>query len=177
MTQASAYIPIEEDTRKKLKLLKRELSYDAFINILVSGRNWDTAINVRNPLILIRWLISVECASGITGIKDMFEVHCNFCSGNFILDKQPDANWSCICRNKPKPWSILHHCSNGHKTWIKNMNGECEECSKQKTIKTAKKLLAMQSDPKRIALEQSIVKTDQIIRQKKEDFIKNSKLL
>ena len=52
------------------------------------------------------------------------------------------------------------------------MNGECEECSKQKTIKTAKKLLAMQSDPKRIALEQSIVKTDQIIRQKKEDFIK-----
>lgn len=39
MTQASAYIPIEEDTRKKLKLLKRELSYDAFINILVSGRN------------------------------------------------------------------------------------------------------------------------------------------
>ena len=102
----------------------------------------------------------------------MFEVHCNFCSGNFILDKQPDANWSCICRNKPKPWSILHHCSNGHTTWLKNMNGECEECSKQKTIKTAKKLLAMQSDPKRIALEQSIVKTDQIIRQKKEDFIK-----
>ena len=38
MTQVSAYIPIEETTRNRLKLLKRELSYDAFINNLVSGK-------------------------------------------------------------------------------------------------------------------------------------------
>ena len=106
-----------------------------------------------------------------------FEVHCNLCNGNFILDKEPDVNWSCICRNKPKPWSILNHCSNGHTSWLKNMNGECDECQKQKTIKTAKKLLEIQSDPKRQAIEQSIVETDRILRNKKEEYFKKKMLV
>lgn len=106
-----------------------------------------------------------------------FEVNCTLCSGKFILEKEPDADWKCICRNKPKLFSKLLHCSNGHTSWINSMNGECDECQKQKTIKTAKKLLAIQSDPKRIAIEQSIVETDQIIRQKKEDFFKRKMLI
>jgi hypothetical protein len=38
MTESYAYIPLEEVTRNKLKLLKRELTYDQFINKLVSER-------------------------------------------------------------------------------------------------------------------------------------------
>ena len=106
-----------------------------------------------------------------------FEIHCHRCNGNFILDKEPDANWSCICRNKPKPWSILNHCSNGHTSWLKNMSGDCEECQKQKTIKTAKKLLEIQSDPKRQAIEQSIVETDRILRNKKDEYFKKKMLV
>lgn len=105
-----------------------------------------------------------------------FEVHCNFCNGNFIFEQEP-VDFVCICRNKPKLFSKLLHCSNGHTSWINSMNGECDECQKQKTIKTAKKLLAIQSDPKRMEIEQSIVKTDQIIRQKKEDFFKRKMLI
>ena len=38
MLENYAYIPLSELTRTKLKLLKRELSYDQFINKLVSER-------------------------------------------------------------------------------------------------------------------------------------------
>ena len=106
---------------------------------------------------------------------EKFEVVCNYCKGKFFLEKEPDANWSCICKNKPRPWSILNHCSNGHTSWLKNMNGECEECQKQKTIKTAKRLLQIQSDPKRQKILQNIVDTNRIFHSKKLDYIKKKK--
>ncbi len=105
-----------------------------------------------------------------------YEVVCLYCKGKFILENEPDAKWQCICRNKPKAWSILNHCSNGHTTWLKNMNADCDICSKEKTIKTAKKLLAIQSDPKRQAMEQSIVETNRIFHNKQEEFFKRKKL-
>ena len=35
MKQRNAYIPIEDDTRKKLKALKKEKTYDQFFNELI----------------------------------------------------------------------------------------------------------------------------------------------
>ena len=104
-----------------------------------------------------------------------FQVHCKLCSGNFIFEEEP-TDFICICRNKPKPWSILHHCSNGHTTWLKNMNADCDICSKEKTIKTAKKLLSIQSNPKRDEIEQSIVSTNRIFHNKQLEFFKRKKL-
>lgn len=103
----------------------------------------------------------------------MFEVHCNLCSGNFILDKEPNASWSCICQNKPNnipPYSTLLKCSNGHRTWIRSRSEECSECRKERTIKTAKKLLEIQSDLNRQGIEQSIVETNIIFHTAKEKF-------
>ena len=105
-----------------------------------------------------------------------YEAHCNFCNGKFMYDEEP-KEFVCICLKKPKPFSKLLHCGNGHTSWINSMNGECDECQKQKTIKTAKKLLAIQSDPKRMAIEQSIIQTDQIIRQKKDAFFRRKMLI
>jgi len=95
---------------------------------------------------------------------ESFEVHCNLCSGDFILDKKPKASWSCICQNKPKnmPYSILLKCSKDHRTWMRLRGERCSECQKERTIKTAKKLLEIQSGLNRQSIEHSIVETNRI---------------
>lgn len=102
----------------------------------------------------------------------MLEVHCNLCSGNFILDNEPNATWSCICQNKPKnmPYSILLKCSKGHRTWVRSRSKECSECQKEKTIEVAKKLLEIQSKVPHQNTRQSIVKTNKILHTSSKKF-------
>ena len=104
----------------------------------------------------------------------MFEAHCNLCSGNFILDNKPNTSWYCICQNKPKniPYSTLLKCSNGHRTWIRSRGEKCSECQKEITIKTAKKLLEIQSDLNRQSVEQLIVETNRIFHTSRDKFHK-----
>jgi hypothetical protein len=104
----------------------------------------------------------------------MFEVHCNLCSGNFILDNKPNASWSCICQNKPKnmPYSILLKCSKGHRMWARSRDIVCLECQKERTIEIAKKLLEIQSQVNHKSIEKSIVETNKILHTNKEEFYK-----
>jgi len=44
MKENSTYVPINKQTRTKLKIIKRELFYDKLIHILVSERNWNSII-------------------------------------------------------------------------------------------------------------------------------------
>lgn len=103
----------------------------------------------------------------------MIEIHCNLCDGKFILDKEPQ-NFSCICQNKPKTmkFTVLLKCQMGHRSWTHSRMADCQDCVKEKTIKTAKRLLAMNQNPKHESIEQEIVKTNRIINNKKTDYFK-----
>ncbi|MBS3923137.1 MAG: hypothetical protein KGZ37_08345 [Nitrosarchaeum sp.] len=94
----------------------------------------------------------------------MFKVHCDFCSGDFILETEPNASWSCICQNKPKnmPYSTLVKCSKGHRTWMRSRSEVCLECQKERTINAAKKFLEIQSNLNRKSIEESIIETNRI---------------
>ena len=103
----------------------------------------------------------------------MIEIHCNLCDGKFMLDKEP-KNFSCICQNKPKTmkFTVLLKCQNGHRSWTHSRMADCQECVKEKTINTAKRLLAMNHNPKHESIEQEIVKTNRIINNKTQDYFK-----
>ena len=103
----------------------------------------------------------------------MIEIHCNLCDGKFMLDKEP-KNWTCTCQNKPKTmkFTVLLKCQKGHRTWTHSRNADCQDCVKEKTINTAKRLLAMQSNAKHESLEQEIVRTNRIINNKTQDYFK-----
>lgn len=111
-------------------------------------------------------------------MTDSFEIHCNYCNGNFI-QSEPDENWICICQKKPKTmkFTSLLKCQEGHRNWIHSRNADCPDCQNEKMIKTAKKLLAIQSDPKRQAIEQSIVETNRIFHNNKTSFFKKKMLV
>lgn len=104
----------------------------------------------------------------------MFKVHCNLCSGDFILDKEPTESWSCICQNKPNDvlYSTLLKCSNGHRMWMRSQDEVCLECQKERTIKAAKKFLEIQSDLNCKNVEQSIIETNRIFHSDEEKFYK-----
>ena len=103
----------------------------------------------------------------------MIEIHCNLCDGKFMLDKEP-KNWTCTCQNKPKTmkFTVLLKCQKGHRTWTHSRNADCQDCVKEKTINTAKRLLAMQSNAKHESLKQEIVETNRILTNKKQDYFK-----
>lgn len=100
----------------------------------------------------------------------MFKVHCNFCSDDFILEKEPSSKWSCICQNKPKnmPYSILVKCSSGHRTWMLSRSEVCLECQKERTINAAKKFLEIQSNLNRSSIKKSIIETNRLFYLNKE---------
>ena len=74
-------------------------------------------------------------------------------------------------QTKNYSYSTLLKCSNGHRTWIRSRGEECSECQKEKTVKTAKKLLEIQSNLNRQSIEQSIVETNKNFHTSKEKFL------
>ncbi len=108
----------------------------------------------------------------------MFKVHGDFCSGDFILEKESNSKVSCICQNKPKnmPYSTLVKCSKGHRTWMRSRSEVCLECQKERTINAAKKFLEIQSNLNRSSIEESIIETNRIFYLNKEKlFLKSYK--
>ena len=109
---------------------------------------------------------------------EKWNVGCSRCNYSETVNSQAEAeSWKCVHEQRPpgKLFSILHHCSNGHKPfWAKRGEG-CLECEKDKIKKKAERLLPFWQSEARLTTSKEHVPQAFELFQKAQNNVKAEK--